>query len=59
MTTTRKQYSLKFKARVAVEAIRGEKTNGSWAAKGGKVSWPRLKPIPARDYRRSTAFLEV
>jgi transposase-like protein len=26
MTTTRKQYSAQFKARVAVEAIRGEKT---------------------------------
>lgn len=26
MTTTRKQYNPKFKARVAVEAIRGEKT---------------------------------
>jgi transposase len=26
MTTTRKQYSASFKARVAVEAIRGEKT---------------------------------
>jgi transposase-like protein len=26
MTTTRKQYSPKFKARVAVEAIRGERT---------------------------------
>jgi transposase-like protein len=26
MTTTRKQYSPQFKARVAVEAIRGEKT---------------------------------
>ncbi len=26
MTTTRKQYSSRFKARVAVEAIRGEKT---------------------------------
>ena len=26
MTTTRKQYSPKFKARVAMEAIRGEKT---------------------------------
>lgn len=26
MTTTRKQYSARFKARVAMEAIRGEKT---------------------------------
>ena len=26
MTTTRKQYSPQFKARVATEAIRGEKT---------------------------------
>ena len=26
MTTTRKQYSPKFKARVAIEAIRGDKT---------------------------------
>jgi transposase-like protein len=26
MTTTRKQYSPKFKARVAIEAIQGEKT---------------------------------
>jgi hypothetical protein len=59
MTTTRKQYSPKFKARVAVEAIRGEKTNGSLAATGGNVPWRRLKPIPVPDYRRLIAFSEV
>jgi transposase len=32
MTTTRKRYSAKFKARVAVEAIRGEKTLSQLAA---------------------------
>ena len=33
MTTARKRYSAKFKARVAVEAIRGEKTLSQLAAK--------------------------
>ena len=32
MTTTRKQYSPKFKARVAIEAIRGEKTLSQWGS---------------------------
>jgi len=32
MTTTRKQYSPKFKAKVAVEAIRGERTLGQLAS---------------------------
>ena len=32
MTTTRKQYSAKFKARVALEAIRGERTLNQLAA---------------------------
>jgi transposase len=32
MTTTRKRYSAQFKARVAVEAIRGEKTLSQLAA---------------------------
>ena len=32
MTTTRKQYSAKFKARVAVEAIRGERTLSQMAS---------------------------
>lgn len=30
MTTTRKQYTPNFKARVAIEAIRGEKTLSQW-----------------------------
>jgi hypothetical protein len=30
MTTTRKQYSPKFKARVALEALRGERTLNQW-----------------------------
>ena len=32
MTTTRKQYSPKFKARVALEAIKGEKTTSQLAS---------------------------
>jgi transposase len=32
MTTTRKQYSSKFKARVALEAIRGERTLNQMAS---------------------------
>jgi transposase len=32
MTTTRKQYSPKFKAKVAVEAIRGERTLSQMAS---------------------------
>lgn len=32
ITATRKQYSPKFKERVAIEAIRGEKTLSQWGS---------------------------
>jgi hypothetical protein len=37
MTKTRKQYSPKFKPRVAVEAIRGEKTLSSWDRRSARL----------------------
>jgi transposase len=40
MTTTRKQYSPKFKARVAIEAIRGEKTLSQLGSKFKVPSHP-------------------
>jgi putative transposase len=47
MTTTRKQHSPKFKARVAIEAIRGEKTLSQWG--------PQFKahPIQIAKWRKS------
>jgi hypothetical protein len=53
MTTTRKRYSAKFKARVALEAIRGEKTLSQLGSQfrcircrlrtGGKRPWSNCK----------------
>src|SRR5438067_6561563 len=55
MTTTRKQYSLKFKARVATEAIRGFKAHPMQIAKwrkaalfaGALLAWPLGAQTPA------------
>jgi len=47
MTTTRKQYSAKFKARVAVEAIRGEKT---FSQLGSQF---KVHPIQIAKWRKS------
>ena len=47
MTTTRKQYSPKFKARVAVEAIRGEKTLSQLG------SQYKVHPIQIAKWRKS------
>ena len=47
MTTTRKQYSPKFKAKVAVEAIRGERTLSQLA------SQYRVHPVPIGQWRKT------
>jgi transposase-like protein len=47
MATTRKQYSPKFKARVAVEAIRGEKTLNQLGSQFG------LHPVQIAHWRRT------
>ena len=47
MTTTRKQYSPKFKARVAVEAIRGEKTMNQLAGHF------RVHPVQIAHWRKT------
>ena len=47
MTTTRKQYSPKFKARVAVEAIRGEKTMNQLAGHF------RIHPVQIAHWRKT------
>ncbi len=47
MTTTRKQYSPKFKARVAVEAIRGEKTLSQLGSQF------KVHPIQIAKWRKS------
>ncbi|MGH9397030.1 MAG: transposase [Terriglobia bacterium] len=61
MATTRKQYGAKFKARVAIEAIRGEKTLSQLSSQFGVHSmqiayWRRLvvEQLPAlfEDGRR-------
>ena len=49
MTTTRKQYSAKFKARVAVEAIRGEKTLNQLGSQFGVWWGERGQPGCRRD----------
>lgn len=47
MTTTRKQHSPKFKARVAVEAIRGEKTLSQLGSQF------KVHPIQIAKWRKS------
>lgn len=47
MTTTRKQYSPRFKARVAVEAIRGEKTLSQLGSQF------RVHPIQIAKWRKA------
>jgi transposase len=47
MTTTRKQYSPKFKARVALEAIRGEKTLNQLGSQFG------VHPVQIAHWRRT------
>jgi transposase-like protein len=47
MTTTRKQYSPKFKAKVAVEAIRGERTLSQLA------SQYHVHPIQVGQWRKT------
>jgi transposase len=47
MAATRKQYSAKFKARVAVEAIRGEKTLNQLGSQFG------LHPVQIAHWRRT------
>jgi putative transposase len=47
MTTTRKQYSARFKARVAIEAIRGEKTLNQLGSHYG------VHPVQVAHWRRA------
>jgi transposase-like protein len=47
MTTTRKQYSPKFKGRVAIEAIRGEKTLSQLGSQF------KVHPIQIAKWRKS------
>jgi transposase len=50
MTTTRKQYSPKFKAKVAVEAIRGERTLSQLA------SQYHVHPVLSNNSNRKIGF---
>jgi transposase-like protein len=47
MTTTRKQYSARFKARVAIEAIRGDKTLSQLGSQF------KVHPIQIAKWRKS------
>jgi len=47
MATTRKQYSPKFKAKVAVEAIKGERTMSQMASQFG------VHPVQIGQWRRA------
>lgn len=51
MTTTRKQYSPQFKARVAVEAIRGDKTLSQLGSQF------KIHPIQIAKWRKSALEL--
>jgi transposase len=52
MTTTRKRYSAKFKARVALEAIRGEKMLNQLGSKF------QVHPVQIAQWRKADALYE-
>jgi len=54
MTTTRKQYSAAFKARVAIEAIRGEKTLSQLGSPRIRSAQSVGRPLPSPHQPKSS-----